>query len=987
MSVGAPSQVDPGATVLIEKPKPRDLPQVGETFGGYRIERELGHGGMGAVYAAEHLESGRRVALKVLSRQLDSPEARARFLREGRLAASINHPNSVYVFGTEEVEGTPVIAMELIAGGTLQERVQRGGPLPVGQAVDAALQIIAGLEAAQAIGILHRDIKPANCFEDMDGTVKVGDFGLSISTAARGESHLTLPGDFLGTPAFCSPEQLRGDELNVRSDMYAVGVTLFYLLTGRAPFEGKNMVQLLANALEKSAPSPSQFRPEIPQSLSNVVLRCLEKLPASRYGSYEELRRALIPFGSTAPTPATLGLRFVAMIVDSVVCGALNWMVILLCYRGDLERMADPARFQDGGWMWVTLGLYLLQLCYWGILEGVWGASVGKALVGLRVARLNRSAPGIPRAMARELILKCTTLALFLLPGDYYRHYDSTSRETQITSFIFLGLSAAYSLALFVTARRRNGFAAVHDLLTGTRVIQKSAYQPRNVITQDETPVATTETMPRLGPYHVLTELATGDGDAISLGYDTRMLRKVWIRRTRPGEPPVPPMLRNIARPGRLRWLQGERTASESWDAYEAANGTPMVNLLNERQLWSSVRHWLLDLATELEAGKRDGTLPGVLALDRVWITLDGRAKLLDFAAPGAVPAGQTASANVGTNIFLNQVAMSALEGRMASREEASTRTVSVPLALRARAFVKGLITSPQDASLMAELKPLLQEKPCVSRRKRAAILFALAAPALMMGASLIVAAQLSHTFMQSRPELLPLTACLLAYQDLANGKSRATEMNLDPLEAKAAMEVHIAGKYGHVIRDSHAWFSPMFKTTLKPDLRAAAERMVAEHPQPTSEEMKKAETLLQPLIKGLEDPAIFAKHGDIRHILNSMTGLVMCWVMTATAVVSLVCAVLFRRGLLFQILGISVVTDNGADASRLRLLGRGLIAWSPVLLSAVTLYLSMAGSPSNLIAPSLVMGVLVLVFAIASIIPRERSLQDMLAGTWLVPA
>ena len=185
MNAGFPTQPDPGATVLVSKNPRRDLPHIGEIFGAYRIERELGHGGMGAVYAAEHLESGRRVALKVLSRQLDSPEARARFLREGRLAASINHPNSVYVFGTEEIEGTPVISMELIAGGTLQERVQRGGPLPVGEAVDAALQIIAGLEAAQAIGILHRDIKPANCFEDTDGTVKVGDFGLSISTAGR----------------------------------------------------------------------------------------------------------------------------------------------------------------------------------------------------------------------------------------------------------------------------------------------------------------------------------------------------------------------------------------------------------------------------------------------------------------------------------------------------------------------------------------------------------------------------------------------------------------------------------------------------------------------------------------------------------------------------------------------------------------------------------------------------------------------------------
>ena len=222
----------------------------------YEFISLLGRGGMGAVYAAEQLSSGRRVALKVLSHQLDSPDARARFLREGRLAASINHPNSVYVFGTEEIDDTPVIAMELIAGGTLQDRIQRYGPLPVGAAVDAVLQIIAGLEAAHSVGILHRDIKPANCFEDMDGTVKIGDFGLSISTAGRGDSMQTMDGTFLGTPAFCSPEQLRGEELNVRSDLYSVGVTLFYLLTGRTPFEGRNMVQQLANSLEKAAPSP-----------------------------------------------------------------------------------------------------------------------------------------------------------------------------------------------------------------------------------------------------------------------------------------------------------------------------------------------------------------------------------------------------------------------------------------------------------------------------------------------------------------------------------------------------------------------------------------------------------------------------------------------------------------------------------------------------------------------------------------------------------
>src|SRR5262249_8934845 len=150
---------------------------------------------------------------------------------------------------------------------------------PISEAVDSVLQIISGLEAAQRVGILHRDVKPSNCFRDADGSVKVGDFGLSISTTVRTEPTMTAAGTFLGTPAFCSPEQLRGDELNVRSDIYSVGATLFYLLTGRTPFEKKDVVQLLATVLEQQPPSPRKFRPNIPRGLAQVILRCLEKSP------------------------------------------------------------------------------------------------------------------------------------------------------------------------------------------------------------------------------------------------------------------------------------------------------------------------------------------------------------------------------------------------------------------------------------------------------------------------------------------------------------------------------------------------------------------------------------------------------------------------------------------------------------------------------------------------------------------------------------
>lgn len=297
------------------KPSGR-LPELGEVFGGYRIGRELGRGGMGAVFEAEQLETGRVIALKLLNHQLDSPEARARFLREGRLAASINHPNSVYVFGTEEIGEMPAISMELVGGGTLEEIVKARGALPIGEAVDMISQVVEGLEAAEEIGILHRDVKPGNCFQDVDGTVKIGDFGLSISAEARDKNLLTMDGTIFGTPAFSSPEQLRGDELNVQSGIYAVGATLFYLLTGKAAFGGKSVAQLFANVLESKSPSPKKKRPDIPEGLAAIVLRCLRKIPFGRFGSYLELRKALAAFKSDLPSPANSGLRFLAGTAD-----------------------------------------------------------------------------------------------------------------------------------------------------------------------------------------------------------------------------------------------------------------------------------------------------------------------------------------------------------------------------------------------------------------------------------------------------------------------------------------------------------------------------------------------------------------------------------------------------------------------------------------------------------------------------------------------
>jgi eukaryotic-like serine/threonine-protein kinase len=747
LQAGLPTSpgIGPKGTIVVSaKAFAPGLPQPGEQLGHYRIVRSLGGGGMGNVFEAEDLENGRRVALKMLSQTLDSPEARHRFFREGRLAASINHPNSVYVFGTEELGGVPLITMELVAGGTLEDRVRSRGPLPTTEAVDAVLQIIAGLEVAQRIGIIHRDVKPSNCFVDSDGTVKIGDFGLSISTAVRTETALTVAGSFLGTPAFCSPEQLRGEELNAKSDMYSVGATLFYLMTGRTPFQAKNVVALIATVLEQPAPSPRQFQPKLPRGLAKAVGRCLEKQPGERFGSYEELRKALVPFGSTAPVPGSLRLRFIAGLLDILILYVPGWMIVNMFTRYDYDDLTDyPSRPT----LAIFLIIYFSSLFYYSLLEGRWGMTLGKLVCGLKVVAQDNNPPGFFRALLRCL------LYIVVPEIPYWLFYAANPKGLKdgSTTFQFLVGSSIYILTalLFCSARRRNGFAALHDLLTETRVIERPVHQARLVpAVVEATPVAV-ESKSLIGPYHVLDTLEDSAGVGWALGYDIRLLRKIWIRVVPAGTPPVPVHLRNIGRVGRLRWLAGRRSPAENWDAFEAPSGQLLVRLLQEGpqrtggvkslgrsgedasqdsnpQPWTQVRLWLCDLASEFSVAQKDGTMPSVLALDRVWIAGDGRAKILDFPAPNIPASTGEATSQSKTNYadasrFLDQVAAAALEGRAESAVKPACE-VSVPLPLHVRQFLKDLSQYLDADALLFALRGLAQRVAVVTRSRRAAM-------------------------------------------------------------------------------------------------------------------------------------------------------------------------------------------------------------------------------------------------------------------------
>jgi len=680
-------------------------------FGGYRLLGLLGRGGMGTVYEAEQLATGRRVALKMLGQQLDSPEMRQRFLREGRLAASVNHPNSLYIFGSEEIDGLPVITMEIAGSGTLKDRLKEHGPLAVTEAVDAILDVISGLEAAFAGGVLHRDIKPSNCFVSPQGSVKVGDFGLSVSTLARTDTFVTAHGRIMGTPAYASPEQLRGDSLDVRADIYSVGATLFTLLTDRAPFEGDNAVQVVANAVNQKPKPLTELRDDVPPGLERVVARCLAKEPDGRYPDYPSLRDALLPFSSKEPEPASMTLRASAGWVDFLLAFLPPYVILMFLVGGEelLVRPVVERSLESAKYYFLLFGLGLL---YFAIAEGIWGAGLGKWLKGLRVVRANGRTPGIARALIRILIpILCVEGVR--IPVSMTFIHDAHWTGLQTAMFVLVCIACGWVPALLaLTARRENGFATVWDLGSGTKVIIKPKGTVRPSIELDAQPEAAAESADSLGPYRFLKELAPGEW---IIAFDPMLRRRVWLLRRASSEPS--PARRSVARHGRLRWLQDVEVADATWDAFEAIEGVPFSRLVEggRRVTWSCLRHWLHDLATELWEATGDQTLPAELGLDHVWITSQGHAVLLDEPWPN-------------TQTGAKRIAVGDLAGQQRFLNAFAAHAESTSLPLHARAVLQNLADGKFEklSFLTGTLRGLLGKPAEVSRGIRAGSIFML---------------------------------------------------------------------------------------------------------------------------------------------------------------------------------------------------------------------------------------------------------------------
>ncbi len=319
---------------------------VGKTVSHYKIIKKLGGGGMGEVYKAEDTRLGRMVALKLLPEQfLEDRHALGRFQTEARAASALNHPNICTIYDFAEDQGQPFIAMELLEGQTLRE-VIRKAPLDIDQILDIGTQVATGLEKAHERGIIHRDIKPANIILTQYGHAKILDFGMAKLSEEQPpvvEERLTTPGSPMGTVVYMSPEQVRGEELDTRTDLFSLGMVLYEMTTGQLPFTGTTSGAVFDEILHQAPIPPVRINPETPDELEHIINKCLEKDPDFRYQSatdlLADLKRlsrasdsALLPF-VTPPAKAKFGLDWRL----GPVVAALIGLAIVLWSSGIFE--------------------------------------------------------------------------------------------------------------------------------------------------------------------------------------------------------------------------------------------------------------------------------------------------------------------------------------------------------------------------------------------------------------------------------------------------------------------------------------------------------------------------------------------------------------------------------------------------------------------------------------------------------------------------
>lgn len=705
---------------IAHTPLPKDGPSAIEAdtrtpdrVGGYVLIRALGQGGMGTVYEAEESGFGRKVALKLLAPEITaSPEALQRFRQEGRLASAIAHPRCVFVLNADEQEGRPFIVMELMPGSNLHDLVHDSGPLPIDLAVVKIHDVIEGLREAHRLGVIHRDVKPSNCFLETDGRVKIGDFGLSKSLVS--ESNLTRTGSFLGTPLYASPEQIKGEPLDPRTDVYSVAATLFFLIAGRAPFQGTDAAATLAKIVSEPVPSLRQFRPDLPSELDRIILKGLERNRDRRWRDMGEFGDALLPFSPGRLQMGGLGLRIAAYLLDYHLAKLLIVSSVTLSNYvrsgGSAFRSISQNLFLD-----TIVGTSIFVLSFL-IIEPAFGASPAKRLLGLRVRGVGTLGMNPRAILLRNLVF----WGIAELPWIGLTVSAGMFGMLRTWGWLLVPLQVVSLAVVCSTMRTSNGYRGVHDLISGMRVVgvprarrrrqagaRRALGRDRNVTAR---PVGVLKTV---GPYKVRGAVRWDEGRKVLAAEDSSLGREVWIVLRPKSSPSLDAARRDLARATRPRWLTGGEQAEGRWDAYIAPSGSPLSDLAGSEGLpWRDVRPIFEDLVDELDAALRDGTLPQGLTLDQVWIQPDGRAMIVDQLGLMSADEKGQADANEARRFLFHATALALEGGRRRLHDDDPVRA---PLPEHVRTILDALRTTndpSRDLRAVREALALSQDRP-----------------------------------------------------------------------------------------------------------------------------------------------------------------------------------------------------------------------------------------------------------------------------------
>ncbi len=753
---------------------------------------------------------------------------------------------------------------------------------------------------------------------------------------------------------------------------------------------GIRLLTLITRIVTDPPPSPRTLVPTVPRGLAAAVVRCLVKDPDERYQTYAALRTALLPFRSAATQAAPPAGRIVAMVVDQVLLAMLTAMINVLLHV--LLLMTRKPPFFTPRWplllfavSWIAYFLYFLAT------EGVGSASPGKRLMGLEVVAADGGRPRLVQVAIRTAIFVAAAVLPFLVPlGFWVRLPGPEDLPLGERAALLAGISLAVSiagrfvpLALFITARRPNGWTGLHELLSGTRVCRvdvdarqaPGAPVPAGAAGRS---AEASEPSGRRGAFVVMAAHGQADGATLWQAFNPVLAREVWVRDAVPGTGVAPAGRRELARPGRLRWLAGH-SGTPAWDAFEAPRGAPFTVVASRPLPWSVVREWLANLARELAACEASHEA-ATFTLDHVWITAGGRAMLLDFPPPGAHPAKGATAVNpqLCAQRLLLDVAWTSLHGT-AVHTDRSERMGS-PLPPSGTALLDALkATEPQGARDLLDLASrALTSAPAVPRWSRALPGVLLLVTLALVGIFSIAVSRATGTPLAigvGSSDDVPLYNTLVTLDALDRGGVMPTEPR------RHALEVYAARRYEGLERRAAS-----FTGALTP-YRALALDIGRRHPVSPAGEFESAiATIGRDELDAL----------NATPVVSAPVAVLMLPVLTvdliaAAGALAAVLAFAMRGGLLLTLLRLVVVDASGRRVTRLRSALRALVTWAPAFallpIRDEVLRAMAAGDLDGWLMVALLLAIAGLTMMGWAIVVPSRGLQEQICRAWIVPA